>query len=136
MEKLKKELILLKQIIVKKVGNKDTLNAFLSYPNKLDITELKKYLLKNLPNYMMPNTYTVLEKLPITPNGKIDRKTLETYDINTNENEKNISLPRNEIEKIILEVIKKKLNVEDIGIDSNIFDYGADSLTIINMKSL
>jgi thioester reductase-like protein len=82
---------------------------------------------------MIPSTYTVLDKLPMTPNGKIDRKALQDYKVNVENKHTHITQPRNKTEEIILKVIKKKLNVEDFGIDSNIFDYGADSLIIINI---
>lgn len=122
-------------VIVKNNGSKDTLNAFIEYPKDIDVAKLKKYLLSRLPSYMIPNTYTFLENLPFTPNGKIDRKTLQEYEIDSFAEESEISKPRNETEKILLDTIKKKLNVEEFGIDSNIFDFGADSLTIINIMT-
>lgn len=120
-------------VILKNIDGKDTLNAFLSYPQDIDISALKKYLLEYLPNYMMPNTFTILEKLPFTPNGKIDRNALQDYKIDISSQYVNISKPRNKVEEILLQTIKSKLNVENFGIDSNIFDFGADSLTIINI---
>ena len=120
-------------VIVKNVDGKNTLNAFFSYPEEINILELKNYLLNILPNYMIPNTFTNIEQLPFTPNGKIDRKALNNYKIDKKIEKQEISEPRNETEKIILNVIKSKLNEEDFGIDNNIFDYGADSLTIINI---
>lgn len=120
-------------VVVKNIAEKDTLNAFISYPGQINLSELKKYLLEHLPNYMIPNTYTIIDKLPMTPNGKIDRKSLNNYEINTEETNTKIVGPRNQTEKIILNVIKKKLNINEFGIDNNIFDYGADSLTIINI---
>lgn len=120
-------------VIVKNVGNNDTLNAFISYPKELNTSELKKHLLNKLPSYMIPNTFTLLDDLPFTPNGKIDRKSLQNYEIDFSKQESHFAKPRNETEKLLLNTIKKKLNVEDFGIDSNIFDFGADSLTIINI---
>ena len=120
-------------VIVKNTNGKDTLNAFISYPEKVDISSLKKYLLLHLPNYMMPNTFTFVDNLPLTPNGKIDRKELQNYEINTENTESNISAPRNLTEQILVKTISKKLNAPDFGIDSNIFDFGADSLSIINI---
>ena len=120
-------------VIVKNNGFKDTLNAFISSSADINISELKRYLLSRLPSYMIPNTFTVLHSLPFTPNGKIDRKSLQNYDINFNNENFSIAKPRNDTEKILLNIIKRKLNVDEFGIDSNIFDYGADSLTIINI---
>ena len=120
-------------VIIKNVDGKNTLNAFFSYPEEINILELKNYLLNILPNYMIPNTFTKIEQLPFTPNGKIDRKALNNYKIDKKIEKQEISAPRNEIETIILNVVKNKLNEENFGIDNNIFDYGADSLTIINI---
>ncbi len=119
-------------VILKNVDGKDTLNAFISYPNKINIMDLKKFLLEYLPSYMIPNTFTIMEALPFTPNGKIDRKALQTQEISYIQ-DSNISEPRNNVEKILVDTIKKKLNIEEFGIDNNIFDYGADSLTIISI---
>ncbi len=129
----KKDNLLRSAVIVKTIDGVISLNAFLTYPYDLNIDELKQYLLKNLPNYMMPSTYTVIKKFPFTPNGKIDRKALQNYDTNTPTVMEDVSLPRNDIEKVLVETISRKLNTDSFGIDSNIFDYGADSLTIINI---
>ena len=60
-------------VIIKNIKGKDTLNAFISSNSKIDINSLEKYLLNYLPTYMIPNSFTILDSLPFTPNGKIDR---------------------------------------------------------------
>ena len=129
----KNDNLLKSAVIIKSHLSKNTLNAFISYPGLLNISELKKYLLDRLPSYMIPTTFTMLDSLPFTPNGKIDRKALLNYEIDVSCEETKFSKPRNETEKLLLNTIKAKLNVDDFGIDSNIFDFGADSLTIINI---
>lgn len=131
--KFKKDHLLKSAVILKIVDNKKTLNAFISYPGKINKDELKKYLLEKMPNYMQPNTITFIPKLPFTPNGKIDRKALKNYEIDTNLEDVEYVLPRNEVEKQLVEIVKKKLKINKFGIDNNIFDFGADSLTIINI---
>ena len=131
--KFKKDHLLKSAVIVKTENNKKTLNAFITYPTKINKEELKKYLLDKMPNYMQPNTITWIPKLPFTPNGKIDRKALNNYEIDNDLNEVKYIEPRNETETFLVETIKKKLNIENYGIDDNIFDFGADSLTIINI---
>ena len=120
-------------VIVKNINGQDNLYAFLSYPNKIDLSTLKKYLFTQLPNYMIPTTFTQIDELPLTPNGKLDRKTLQNYKINLCNDNAIIAPPRNEKEKILVDIISKKLNVKNFGIDSDIFDFGADSLLIINI---
>ena len=132
--KFKNDHLLKSAVIIKEIDGKKSLNAFLSYPkNNINIEKLKKHLLNTLPSYMIPNTFTFLESLPFTPNGKIDRKALLKEKIDFSYQNTTVSGPRNEIEEILLNTFKKKLNVCEFGIDSNVFDYGADSLTIINI---
>lgn len=120
-------------VIIKTIENKKILNAFISYPSKINKDELKRYLLEKMPSYMQPNTITLIPQLPFTPNGKIDRKALKNYDVDIDSKEIQYVEPRNATEKIIVDVIKNKLKLEKFGIDNNIFDFGADSLTIINI---
>ena len=120
-------------VIVKQNDKSTTLNAFIQAPTSIDISSLKKYLLSYLPNYMIPNTFTFVPNLPFTPNGKIDRKALVNYEIDTSYKNTDYTTARNEVEQIILDTVRSKLNAQNFGIDSNIFDYGADSLTIINI---
>lgn len=120
-------------VIVKKENGKDTLYAFIESATTVDLADLKAHLLKNLPNYMIPSHFVFIPKLPQTPNGKIDRKILQTYDTTVISNKNSYQPPRNELETAILKTITTKLQVKDFGIDSNIFDYGADSLMIINI---
>lgn len=120
-------------VVVKNKNGVTSLNAFITCPYQLDIEGLKQYLLKNLPSYMLPSTYTLIDEFPFTPNGKVDKKALQNYEIRTIAVLPDIALPRNDTEKLLVDTISKKLNTNSFGIDSNIFDYGADSLTIINI---
>lgn len=110
------------------------MHGFLCTNEQISIPELKKYLLEYLPNHMIPNTFSFINKLPFTPNGKIDRKALKTYPISESSIVPNTYVPaRNETEQILLDSISRKLMASNMGIDSSIFDYGADSLLIINI---
>lgn len=121
-------------VIVKKIAQKDTLVAFLTSNGIFDRQDLKSYLALRLPNYMIPTSFTLLEKLPLTPNGKINRKILQDYTVDLKTPLNGNGTPaRNLIEERILASIKKKLNLSEFGIDDNIFDFGADSLSIINI---
>ena len=72
-----------------------------------------------------------IESLPYTTNGKIDRKNLP--DPKYNEDKKEISLPRNETDSKLIELVKALLVAEIISIDDNFFDIGGDSLSAINL---
>ena len=122
-------------IIIKNTNGKESLNAFFSSAKEINRNDLEKYLLKYLPTYMIPNSYTQLNQLPFTPNGKVDRKALDNYAIADATRNASFIQPRNDTEQILLNSIKKNLKLTEFGIDNNIFDYGADSLNIINILS-
>lgn len=86
---------------------------------------LKEYLEKRLPRYMVPSSITLLENLPKTPNGKIDRKALPNPD---RMGHAGIQKPRNDVEKKIAEIWQEVLGVEQVGIEDDFFALGGHSL--------
>ncbi|MGD2085114.1 MAG: amino acid adenylation domain-containing protein [Candidatus Aminicenantes bacterium] len=99
----------------------------LTHEKKISISELKKYLSQQLPHYMIPSYFIILERIPLTSNGKVDRKQLPEFNA---ESEGEFAPPRNEIEKRISALFAKILGIEEnkIGINSNFFDLGGHSL--------
>jgi amino acid adenylation domain-containing protein len=101
----------------------------------LNMSELREYLGKMLPDYMIPYHYKQLEQIPLTANGKVDRKALLTMDtakIGTG----TAYVPlRNEVEMRIAEVWKEVLKHDRIGRDDNFFDLGGNSLNIIHVTN-
>ena len=93
---------------------------------------IKLYISKLVPEYMIPNFFVFLDKMPLTSNGKIDRKTLLNMPIKVETNSKYIE-PRNDFEKTFQEILEKTLNTTHIGIDDNILELGADSLTLMKI---
>lgn len=110
----------------------NSLNAFITCSSYVDYKSIHSYLVKKLPHYMIPKTITKIDKIPLTPNGKIDRKS-EIFKITHSLIENKID-PRNDTEKLLQNVIKETLNL-DIGVTDNIFEFGADSLMIIKLVS-
>jgi amino acid adenylation domain-containing protein len=90
--------------------------------------ELKEYLSQHLPAYMVPSFYIRLDKIPLTPNGKIDKKNLPGPEITT---EEDYMAPRDEIERKLVEAWSEilKIKKEAISINSNFFEYGGHSLS-------
>ncbi|UWG97077.1 amino acid adenylation domain-containing protein [Dehalobacter sp. DCM] len=95
--------------------------------------QIKVYLNDKLPSYMIPHFIFRIDDFPTTPNGKLDKKALMDG-INFSKNIEN-STPINNIEEIILNCWKKKLNNDAIGVNDNFFDVGGDSLSIISIIS-
>jgi len=89
--------------------------------------ELNQLLSKGLPDYMIPSHFVSVEKIPLTPNGKIDRKALPKPEFKTGEN---YSPPRNEIEEKLVKIWSEVLILpqEKIGIDDHFFQLGGHSL--------
>ncbi|MDQ1354871.1 MAG: hypothetical protein QG657_5180, partial [Acidobacteriota bacterium] len=108
--------------------------AFVVSDDKNTVSELREYLTKELPDYMIPSYFVPLEKIPLTPNGKIDRKALPKTQLKAGEN---YIAPRNEIEKKLVELWAEILGRESlpasqleksIGINDNFFQLGGHSL--------
>ena len=93
----------------------------------VSVSELRKYLSSQLPGYMIPSYFTFLEKIPLNPNGKIDRKALPAPEARITEA---YIAPRNEVEAKLAEIWSSVVGVEEevIGIDSNFFELGGHSL--------
>ena len=120
-------------VLVKNIDSAKCLVAFVSSNTKINEVELRHFIKDKLPTYMLPSYYVFLDKLPLTPNGKIDKNILKTYDFNKSILDSNHTPARNLTEQLLINSIKKKLDIENFGIDDNIFNYGADSLSIINI---
>jgi len=94
--------------------------------------QIKSVLKKTLPDYMIPNEWVFLEKLPLTPNNKIDRKNLPKP-----EKEKiTQSPPTTENEKLVAKIWSQCLKKEHLDIRSDFFEIGGHSLLAVKMMSL
>jgi acyl carrier protein len=82
---------------------------------------------------MIPSYFIRVEKIPLTFNGKIDRKALEHYDIELR-TRRDYAAPRNEIEQQLAYIWKEVLKLENVDINENFFDLGGDSLDIIRIN--
>jgi amino acid adenylation domain-containing protein/non-ribosomal peptide synthase protein (TIGR01720 family) len=102
---------------------------------ELEIQELRQHLSSNLPGYMIPTYIVQLEKFPVTPNGKIDRKSLAALEPGTMGKEDNYSPPTTELEKILTEVWQEVMGMEKIGIADSYFNLGGDSIKAIQVSS-
>ena len=121
-------------VVVKKVvKEKDALCAYYVERGHVSKTVLKTVLYSKLPEYMVPQYFVKMEQLPHTPNGKIDRKALPDPVID--ENELEIVKPRNEIDKELIKIIEKMLQVDKVGINNTLLELGGDSLTAITLTT-
>ena len=98
------------------------------------VTELRDRLSLYLPGYMIPSFFVQLEHIPLTVNGKIDRKALESYGKQL-ETGTTYEAPQNEIEKKIAEAWQEVLRLERVGIHDNCFDLGGTSFDILKINA-
>ena len=121
-------------VVVKKVvKEKDALCAYYVERGHVSKTVLKTVLYSKLPEYMVPQYFVKMEQLPHTPNGKVDRKALPDPVID--ENELEIVKSRNEIDKELIKIIEKMLQVDKVGINNTLLELGGDSLTAITLTT-
>ena len=119
--------------IKKDMLGKDVLCAYYISEEPIDISKLKEFLSTKLPHYMIPSYFIRLSSFPLTTNHKIDRKALpapikeEFLD--------NYSKPNTETEKLLCSIFESELNIKNIGIYRDIFDFGIDSLDIIRVQT-
>jgi amino acid adenylation domain-containing protein/non-ribosomal peptide synthase protein (TIGR01720 family) len=98
-----------------------------SLDGSLRISRLRRHLSEKLPAYMIPSYFTILDRLPLTSNGKLDRKALPDAEVIS---EKVYTRPRNEREKELVKIWSDILRIDSgkIGIDDNFFELGGHSL--------
>ncbi|MDQ1354938.1 MAG: hypothetical protein QG657_5247 [Acidobacteriota bacterium] len=96
---------------------------------------LKEYLSAYLPDYMIPSYFVNLEKIPLTANGKVDRKGLPDPVGTGLEDSIECIRPQNALEKILVEIWQKVLGREKVGINQNFFAIGGDSIKSIQIIS-
>jgi len=90
--------------------------------------ELRNFLKQKLPEYMVPSTFVLLDQLPLTATGKLDRAALPEPDRRHRERENVFTAPRNAVEETLVEIFAEVLGVEKIGIHDNFFEFGGHSL--------
>lgn len=90
--------------------------------------ELRNFIKDHLPEYMLPSAFVEMDALPLSPNGKVDRKLLPAPDGARPELEQAFVAPRNEVEQTLSNIWAEVLRLEQIGINDNFFDIGGHSL--------
>ena len=122
-------------VIKQTINNRDFISAYFTASKRINPSSLKKYLSNYLPKYMIPSYFTVLEKFPYTPNGKIYKKALKLpEEVLSNSREAEYIAPRTDLEKQFCAIWEQILNVSPIGITDNFFELGGDSILAMNLN--
>lgn len=116
-------------------GSSPYLCAYIICDDELSVSDLREYLLEELPHYMVPALFIKVERFPLTENGKLDVKLLMHQNIamDTGIMYENAD---NQVEKALLEVWAEHLNIQPsrIGMNDNFFDIGGNSILLIRVQ--
>ena len=116
------------------MGNKRLVAYVVRQESSEDITpELRSFVEKKLPNYMVPSAFVMLEALPLTPNGKIDRRALPAPEYS--QKEEAYIIPQTEAEQLIATLWQETLQLEKVSINDNFFNLGGHSLLLIRIQA-
>ena len=131
-DKVKEALVLAKDF----GGNSLELVAYLTGQSQVDMDGLREQLKNSLPDYMIPSYIIQLEQMPLTANGKVDRKALpepeEAYQVSG----RAYQAPRTETERQLALIWEEVLGHKGIGVTDNFFDSGGHSLKVTKVISL
>ncbi|KYG03734.1 hypothetical protein BE21_50170 [Sorangium cellulosum] len=97
---------------------------------------LRDFLRTKLPEYMMPTVFVELDALPLTSNGKVDRKALRERKDTSSPRHSEHTAPRDALEEILVAVVREVLGLEVVGLQQSFVDLGATSIHIVRMRSL
>ncbi|WP_025028876.1 non-ribosomal peptide synthetase, partial [Caldalkalibacillus mannanilyticus] len=124
-------------IVIAKQNEKGSTNlcAYYVATEEWEGSFLRQMLAKELPNYMIPSYFVQLEQMPLTPNGKIDRKALPEPEESMITRQEYVA-PRTEEEKILTEIWKEVLGIQSIGVKDDFFDLGGHSLKMMQLVHL
>ncbi|HKG80020.1 MAG TPA: amino acid adenylation domain-containing protein, partial [Pyrinomonadaceae bacterium] len=124
-------------VAARQIGNEKRLVAYV-VPHVSpgpSTSELREFLKAHLPEYMVPGVFMVLDRLPLTASGKIDRNALPVPDQSRPELSTQMVAPRNEVEQALAEIWMSVLRLEKIGIYDSFFELGGDSILSIQVVS-
>ena len=118
------------------IEDKETLCGYYVTDGTIEVTEteIKSYLKKYLPQYMVPSYIVYLEKMPYTINRKIDRKALPMPKLEEDKF-KEVNPDKFDTDELkLLQIWKNVLHLKNISLDDNFFDIGGDSISAIKMQ--
>ncbi|MBP3731627.1 MAG: amino acid adenylation domain-containing protein, partial [Bacilli bacterium] len=121
-------------VIVKNAPEGDYLVAYFVASKEIDKDDLTAHISKSLTPYMIPKAMMQLDKLPLTANGKVDKKNLPA--IQVNETKKEIKEASNELEKKLVALFQKALANPNVGVDDDFFELGGTSLSVSKIAML
>ncbi len=122
-----------KAAVVTLIGEQNSDKRLIAYliptsDNKAPVEELRSYLSKKLSEYAIPSVFHWLESLPLSVNGKVDRKALLSLESSESSSDRPIIPPRNPMEEKIAAMWLKNLVLEQVSVEADFFELGGNSL--------
>lgn len=114
-------------------GNKYLTGYIVRETETLTSSELRQFLKEQLPEYMIPSAFVMLKALPLSPNGKVNRRALPKPDRINSELEAAFVAPRTGLEEQLAEIWCKVLHLDRVGIYDNFFELGGHSLLLTSV---
>lgn len=121
-------------VVVEANGGEGRLVAYI-VGSDMAISDMREFVKKRLPDYMAPAAYVMMEQLPLTASGKLDRRALPAADDARAELQVSYAPPETDMERTIAAIWQRLLKVEKVGLYDNFFDVGANSLLLIQASS-
>jgi len=100
----------------------------------LSVEELRAYLSRKLPEYMIPSAFVFLATFPLTVNGKLDREAFPAPGSERPRVASEYVAPQSDLEKTLVDAWEKALRQDKVGVNDNFFDLGADSLILTTVQ--
>jgi amino acid adenylation domain-containing protein len=114
-------------------GDRRLVAYLLADPTSINAAQARSALKQHLPEYMVPAHFVVLDSLPITPSGKIDRRRLPAPESDRRDEDDTRIAPRNDTEARLVRVWEELLEVSPIGVTDDFFDLGGHSLLALRL---
>jgi amino acid adenylation domain-containing protein len=121
-------------VVLAKTNERLTAYVVLKEISSATTKQLKDFLKERLPEYMLPTSFVVLDALPLTTTGKVDRNALPTDQIGVEANE-NYLAPRTALEQVLAGIFSEVLSLERVGVNDSFFDLGGHSLLATQVLS-
>jgi acyl carrier protein len=103
--------------------------------NMPQVGELREFLSQKIPGYMIPSYFVEIEEMPLTPNGKVDRKALAGYVGNPLRTGTAHVAPGTGIEKVVAGLWQEVLKLDKVGIHDNFFEIGGNSMNLVQLSN-
>jgi thioesterase domain-containing protein/acyl carrier protein len=100
---------------------------------EIDLAELRQFLKTKIPDYMVPAAYVFIDRFPLTPNGKIDRKALPSPIETSQKQTKGFVPPNTDMEHKLASIWSDVLKIQTIGIDEDFFEIGGHSMIAVTL---